>query len=142
LLAQDNFFTVERLVPASVPHVTFTLGFGGREPSGFRWLLATAGELEIDAPCTVCHGDLLLRVASFARTRTIAFASVSGQPLGHASIPSHPVELRLALRFRKRVLIRVTATPGPESIAAATGSTDRPSVAVAFGDETYIAGRH
>jgi hypothetical protein len=132
-LANDSYATLYRVdsspVPVLEPIDGFSLG-EGRPGAQFRWIVEPTAHLRIVARCQVCTGILSFTAASFARPRELSVtdASTRRRLLSVHVGPGSPV--RLALRFRRQMVLAITATPGPQSITATTGSPDPRHVSV------------
>jgi hypothetical protein len=107
-------------------------GFANTEfaPNGtaFNWLEQSRGTIELAGNCRSCRGVFRMTVASFARPRTVTLRA--GARVLLVRRVSGATMLQLPLRFASPLEITVTTSPGPQSIAKTTHSSDTRSVSV------------
>jgi hypothetical protein len=117
-------------------------GFGGSEPAptgAFYWLEGPSGTIELAGACTRCRGVLTMTVGSFARPRTVRILDDSGHVLAHAAVAS-PTRVAVALQFERRIELKLTATPGAQSIRKTIGGADPRSVSVQVSNLEFADG--
>ena len=110
-------------------------GFGPPEAEAgttARWLQQPSGTLVLMVAGRPRRLTALVSLSSFARPRTVSI-SLGGRRLATFEVPpgSYPIRrLPLGRLGAGRYVLRLDATPGPESIQAATGIPDPRSVSV------------
>jgi hypothetical protein len=118
-------------------------GFGSAEQEGAfdaRWLQEPTGELTLFVTGRPRRSALMLELASFAQPRRVT-VSLDGRRL--ASFPVAPggyVAHRVSLGkpAAGRHVLRMTASPGPQSIQATTGVADPRSIAVRLREPVLV----
>jgi hypothetical protein len=112
-----------------------TAGFGAEEPEGAttaRWLEAPAGEIALTVSGRKRPLVLRMDLASFSQKRRVEFR-LDGRTIGSATIEPdtfRDVGVRLGDVAPGSHTIAVMTTPGPQSIAQATGQPDPRSVSL------------
>jgi hypothetical protein len=109
-------------------------GFGVAEPEAggtARWLESKEGTLVLIVTGRPRPLTALITMASFARARRVT-VTLGGRTLARAEVPATytTIPLRLGRLRPGRYEVRVEATPGPQSIRAATGAPDDRSVSL------------
>jgi hypothetical protein len=131
--------------PKSISGVTVqpAAGFGGSEPEGAaraRWLERPSGRLSLFVVGKRRPLRLFLTASSFVQPRRVA-VRLDGHLIGLFEVPSGVyVTRRFALGTPApgRHTIELVAKPGPQSIAAATGSGDTRSVSIRLREPVVI----
>jgi hypothetical protein len=130
LLGEDSYaqvFEIDAEPRGSL--ITFTKGFD-QDEGGFRWMTSAEGGLEVRAACSPCEGSLVFDAWSFARKRTMVVASGS-EVLMRATVTEKHKTFRVPVRFRDRLMLRVSVTPGPQSVRSVVpASHDLRSISV------------
>jgi hypothetical protein len=123
---------------------TASTGFGQTEtePDGstLNWLEQPSGSIELAGTCRGCRGILGLTVASFARPRTVVI-SLNRRVLVRRVVTA-PVRLEVPVTNAGIENLNISASPGPQSIAATIGGPDTRSVSVNIRALTYTWPAH
>jgi hypothetical protein len=139
LITKDPYIALYELrVPGDQVLVTPMDGFAPTEGVGsreFQWLLEREGTIELRGSCSPCIGTVRMKFGSFSRPRDVTVRAPNGAVLARARGTSRT--LRFPVTFARRLVLRVSATPGPQSIAATTGSADQRSVSIAVTRESF-----
>jgi hypothetical protein len=120
-----------------------TAGFGGSEPegaAGARWLERPSGRLSLFVVGKKRPLRLFLTASSFVQPRRVA-VRLDGHLVGLFEVPSGVYVTRpfaLGTPAAGRHTIELVAEPGPQSIAAATGSGDTRSVSIRLREPVVI----
>jgi hypothetical protein len=139
LVTKDPYIALYELrVPGDQVLVMPMDGFApteGTDSKQYQWLLQPEGTIELRGTCSPCTGTVRMKFGSFSRSRDVTVRAPSGAVLAHARGKSRT--LRFLVRFDRKLELRVSATPGPQSIAATTGSVDQRSVSIAVTKESF-----
>jgi hypothetical protein len=120
LIASDSYAALYRIVAHAPPISTFALSSfsdpEGAGPGFTRWMTSSQGQLELRS--TSAHparARVSLVVVSFARPRRLRVTDDLGHVLYDATIPYAYTRIRFDVVIRRRTLLTLSATPGPES---------------------------
>lgn len=103
-------------------------------PAGsFNWLELPSGTIELAGACTRCRGVLTMTMSSFAQPRTVTISAADGRVLARRRVVGSTA-MTVPLEFSKHTTVRLTATPGPQSISKTIGSPDPRFVSVRVGN--------
>lgn len=104
-----------------------------------RWLQFSTGTLYVGAGSGVRNAHLHVRVASFARPRTVVWRR-DGQVLTTVTLPPSYTDIVVPLGDLPAgtTTITVTARPGPQPVAEVTGTDDPRHVALRFMDPLTV----
>jgi hypothetical protein len=127
--------------PAGPALPTVGAGFADTETlpdhSTFNWMVASTGTIELaGGTCRGCRGILGMTVSSFARPRTVVI-SMGRRVLLRRRVAA-PTRLQVPLTYRGIEQLTISATPGPQSIHATTGSPDYRSVSLGLGQLSFV----
>lgn len=118
--------------PAGPAVATAANGFGTTETqpdgSAFNWLEQPSGSIELAGTCHDCRGILGVTVSSFARPRTVVI-SLNRRVLVRRVVTA-PVRLEVPVTYTGIESLKISASPGPQSIAATVGGPDTRSVSI------------
>lgn len=132
LIAQDGFARLYRNTTPGLPVITPLSGFSYLEQSGklpARWIIAPTAYLRVEAPCRSCAGVMVFDTSSFAQGRTVTVRNErTGAVLARKT--GTILSFRFPVQFARTLNLAITASPGPQSIHATTGSPDTRSVSV------------
>ena len=107
-------------------------GFSAAEWIGnttMRWLVDRKARIELRGACDPCTGWVHFTAASFAQPRTLTIRDSAGKVIAERNVGVTPTTVRFRARFRHRMKLSFTTTPGPQSIQA-TGIPDPRSVSL------------
>lgn len=132
-LASESYGTLYRNDNPPAPTVEALAGFSvpeGDPAEPFRWITAPVARLRVTAICSTCKGVLGFGVASFARPRIVTVTdNANGRVLYRGRVGTFS-EVSIPLTFNHTTVLRITASPGPQSVHATNGSPDTRSVSV------------
>jgi hypothetical protein len=138
-IAEDPYIALYELRPSRRDTlVTPMEGFAPVEegPEGrFQWLREPEGSIELRGSCKSCAGIVTMTVRNFSRTRNVTVRSPDGTVLARTRVATTK-RLRFPVRFSRKLLLTITAAPGPQSIAETVGSPDTRSVSVSVSNES------
>jgi hypothetical protein len=97
-----------------------------------RWMIAPDASITVQGRCDPCVGRVRITAASFARPRLLTVRNEAGGLLKRTTIGVQPTSVSFPVRFRRRSSFNLHTQPGPESIAAATGSFDPRRVSISI----------
>lgn len=142
-LAQDAFGSLYLVTarPAGLALGAVGDGFADTEtdPTGtFNWLQSPSGTVEVAGRCGRCSGVLTMTALSFARPRTVTIATASGRVLARALVAG-PTRLSVPLSYIGHAQLRVSTSPGPQSIQKTIGGPDTRSVSIQLRDLIFTA---
>jgi hypothetical protein len=134
VIAGDSYATLYRVTGAPVAKVEALAGFAlpeGAPSAQYRWITAPTARLAVKAACSPCRGEIEFGLASLVRPRTVRVVDeASGRVLARLSV-SKATRIRVSLAFNREVVLQLSTSPGPRSIAATyPGSPDPRSVSV------------
>jgi hypothetical protein len=134
VIDEEGYATLYRVTGAPsaalVPLAGFSVGEGASS-AVYRWITAPTARLEIKAPCAACKGDIEFGVASFVRPRVLTVVDETNGRLLKRVIVDKAVRIRVPLSLSNQTVLRISTSPGPQSIAAAfPGSPDTRDVSV------------
>jgi hypothetical protein len=113
ILAEDSYAQVFRVDAAPGGSlVALTKGFDVDE-GGFRWMTSAEGEIEVRAACDRCAGTLVFDAWSLGPEQEMVVQASQARVLERATLTPEKTRFRLPLRFRNRIVLRLSATPGP-----------------------------
>jgi hypothetical protein len=144
LIRKDEYATLYRVIARPAP---FVFGRAGIEPpegqpgNQYQWVSADSAELEVNGPCESCEGVLLFTAASFLRRRLLAIETEDGTTLKLVYVPGERKKISVPLRFRRRVVIRLTTKPAPDSIQETTDALDPREVSIAIRNLRFESNR-
>jgi hypothetical protein len=125
------------VAPASRATTYAVSGFGlpeGEPPNVFRWMSENGAKLEVRAACRRCEGTLEFRAASFARARTVVVLDGRGHVLARELVrPDEATQVRVPLRFSRRMVLTLNTEPPPDQINAFVGGPDARRVSIFVG---------
>jgi hypothetical protein len=139
-ITQDPYIALYELRPSRRDTlVTPMEGFAPVEegPEGrFQWLIEPEGTIELRGSCAPCAGTVAITLRSFARGRDVTVRGPGGTVLARTRVATSK-RLRFPVRFDRKLLLEIEATPGPQSIAETVGSPDTRSVSVSVSRESF-----
>jgi hypothetical protein len=111
-------------------------------PDGlYQWLLEDEGTIDVrGARCSPCTGTLRLVVASFDRPRVVTIRDPSGRVLMRRRV-GEATTISLPVSFTRRVGLRISSDPGPQSVSEALGTGDTRSVSLAVSRPSFVPER-
>jgi hypothetical protein len=95
-----------------------------------RWMSAPDASIMVQGRCDPCVGRVRITAASFARPRLLTVRNEVGALLKSTTIGVAPTSVSFPVRFRRHSSLDLHTQPGPESIAAATGTSDQRRVSI------------
>jgi hypothetical protein len=142
-LGSDWFATLYRVTAAPAGPAVAAAGpaFSDTEPGSggvpFNWLQQPSGTIELTGLCRHdCRGVVEMTLASFAKPRLVTISN-AGQVLFQREV-SAPTKVALPVTYGPTRQLTISATPGPQSIAATIGGPDTRTVSIQVSDLRYI----
>jgi hypothetical protein len=131
MLAEDSYAQVFRVVaPPGGSLVSLTKGFDVDE-GGYRWMTSPEGEIEVRAACDPCAGALVFDAWSLGPEQELVVRAPQARVIERATLTGEKRKLRLALRFRYRIVLRLAVTPGPVPVRSVIpANTDPRSISI------------
>lgn len=93
-----------------------------------NWLEQPTGTITLAGRCMGCRGILSMKLTSFAQPRMVTISG-NGHVLWRRRV-AKPVTVRIPLTYPTYRNLRISADPGPQSVAATIGGADDRSVSV------------
>jgi len=112
----------------------------GKRPKTFQWLLKSEGTIELRGTCSPCTGTVTMVLTSLAQPRQVTIRDPDGRTLASVRVVRSK-KVRFPVRFDRKLVLRLTTGPGPQSIARTVGGTDPRSVSVSVARQTFTFGR-
>jgi hypothetical protein len=145
LVTRDPYIALYELrVPGIASLITPMEGFAPFERAAtgrFQWLTRNEGNIELRGSCDPCAGTVAMTVRTFAQPRNVVVMGPGGTALTRARVATGR-RLRFHVRFSGKMILKMRADPGPQSIGGAVGSKDTRSVSVAVSRESFIPDRN
>jgi hypothetical protein len=146
LVARDPYIALYTLdAPRQQTLIAPMEGFGvpERGPDGprFQWLQEREGVIEVRGNCSPCTGTVSMTVRNFAQPHDVKVEGPDGRVLSQARI-GDPRRLRFRVSFDRRMELKVSADPGPQSIDDTIGGGDPRSVSISLDSVSFALDRH
>jgi hypothetical protein len=142
-LGSDWFATLYRVTatPAGPAVAAAGPAFSDTEPGPggvpFNWLQQPSGTIDLTGVCRHdCGGVVEMTLASFAKPRLVTISN-AGRVLFRREVSS-PTKVALPVTYGPTRQMTISATPGPQSIAATVGGPDTRTVSVQVSDLRYV----
>jgi hypothetical protein len=131
LLDRDSYGSLYRVDSRPTP---FVEAYGLEPPEGppsnpFRWVTSPEIQVEVDAPCRACEGDLRFTSASLGVPRLLRIRTSRGGRTSRV-VGVGGTSISVPVRFDRRIILTLTTSPGPRSIHEVTGTADPRSVSI------------
>jgi hypothetical protein len=142
LIARDGYGSLYRVVARPTPFVYSRSGLEPAEgPPGaeYRWASNRRIELEVNAPCERCEGELRFTASSLGEPRLLS-VEIRGKTLPLALVQGQ-TDVALPVAFDRRTKVVLTTKPGPRPIREVTGLPDPRSVSISVRRLRFVPAR-
>ncbi len=130
----DAYVVTARPIGPALPFAGEGFGADKRSRSGiFNWLEKPSGSIELAGSCAHCRGLLRMTVKSFDKPRLLVIATASGKVLLRRTVTG-PTKLTIPVAFAHSTALRVSASPGPQSIVRKVRGTHTGLLSVRIGN--------